>query len=296
MTAQTVTPTANLPAGLVRAVRPRQWIKNVLVAAAPLAAGVLQDNLAAVAGVFVAFSLTASGVYLLNDVLDYEADRAHPRKRLRPIASGAVPRRLATVLSAVLLVVGTAVGWWAGGRDTALVLAVYAVIQVLYCLRLKHVAVLDIAIVSSGFLMRAIAGATATDVPPSQWFLMVTAFGSLFMVAGKRYAEIQLEGVDPSAIRRSLEGYTPAYLRFVWMLAATAAIVAYSLWAFEISEGTTSWATASIAPFLLGLLRYAVDVDRGEAGEPEDIVSRDRTLLVFGLLWLACLVLAVYTR
>lgn len=294
--AEAARPAESVPAGLLRAVRPRQWVKNILVTAAPLAAGVLfrPDVALAVVGAFVAFTVSASGVYLLNDVLDYEADRAHPRKRSRPIASDVVPRRLAAVLAAVLLVVGPLIGWWAGGRDLALVLGVYSVVQIAYCLRLKHIAVMDIAVVASGFLLRAIGGAAAADLSPSQWFLLVTAFGSLFMVAGKRYAEMAVAGVDAATIRRSLTDYSTSYLRFVWTLSATATALAYSLWAFEISEGATSWATLSIAPFLLALLRYAVDVDGGEAGAPEDIVSGDRVLQVLGLLWLAFLCLAVY--
>jgi decaprenyl-phosphate phosphoribosyltransferase len=120
----------------------------------------------------------------------------------------------------------------------------------------------------------------------SQWFLLVAAFGSLFMVAGKRYSELVLVG-DAAATRKTLKEYSASYLRFVWSLSAGVAVTAYSLWAFEMGADQTGvpWATVSIAPFVLAILRYAVDIDRGAAGAPEEIVLRDRVLLALGALW-----------
>jgi decaprenyl-phosphate phosphoribosyltransferase len=284
--------------GLLRTARPRQWVKNVLVLAAPLAAGQLlrTDVLVAAAIAFVAFSLTASWIYLVNDAIDVEADRSHPRKRLRPIAAGVVPVRVALVAGGVLLVLGPLVGSLTGEPQLVLVLAFYVVLQLSYCLWLKHQAVLDLALVSSGFLLRALAGAAATGLVPSQWFLLVASFGSLFMVAGKRYAERRTEAPEGGSTRRVLEDYSPSYLRFVWSLSAAVVVFAYSLWAFELSAQSSGWATASIAPFVLGLLRYAVDVDAGRAGEPEDIVLGDRVLQSLGLVWLVLLTFAAYTR
>jgi decaprenyl-phosphate phosphoribosyltransferase len=292
----TVSATGGLALGLVRTARPRQWTKNVLVLAAPLAAGVLLETtvLLAVAGTFVAFCLSASGVYLVNDALDVEADRAHSRKRHRPVASGVVPVPAALSTGAVLLVAGGLVGA-AVDPQVALVLVVYAVLQVAYCVWLKHQAVLDIAVVSSGFLLRAVAGAAAAEVPPSQWFLLVAAFGSLFMVAGKRYAELQ-QGESTGTTRRALAGYSASYLRFVWGMAASVVVLTYCLWAFEIAGAPSAWATLSIAPFVLALLRYAVDIDSGGAGEPEEIVLGDRVLQCLGLVWLVMLSLSVHYR
>lgn len=295
MTAPPLTQGRLVP-GLIRAARPRQWTKNVLVLAAPLAGGViLQSAIAAsVAVAFLAFCLSASGVYLVNDALDVDADRAHPRKQHRPVASGVVPVSTALVVGAALLLAGLVTSSLVSPR-LILVVLVYEVLQVSYCLWLKHEAVLDIAVVASGFLLRAIAGAVAADVVPSQWFLLVAAFGSLFMVAGKRYAEMVLEGRN-DATRRALGSYTSSYLRFVWSLAATVVVVTYCLWAFEIAGDAAGWATVSIAPFVLAILRYAVDVDAGAAGEPEEIVVGDRVLQALGALWLTALSLAVYYR
>lgn len=284
--------------GLVRAARPRQWVKNVLVLAAPLAAGNLleSDVLAGATVAFVAFCLAASGVYLINDAIDVEADRAHPRKRHRPVAAGVVPVRTAYLVGGLLLGAGFAVASVVGRPELGAVVAVYVALQLAYCFWLKHQAVLDIALVSSGFLLRAVAGAAATEVVPSQWFLLVAAFGSLFMVAGKRYAELSTEAPPGGVTRRTLEAYSASYLRFVWSLSAAVVVTAYSLWAFELSGQPSGFAAASIAPFVLALMRYAVDVDAGRAGEPEDIVLNDRVLQALGLLWLATLVAAVYLR
>ncbi len=277
-----------LPAA-VRAMRPRQWVKNVLVAAGPIAAGTLltAHGLRGVVLAFTTFSLVASGVYLLNDVLDRESDRQHPVKRNRPIASGALPVPVATVLAALLLVLvptGLAV---AGERDLAAVLGLYAMVQVAYCVWLKHQVVIDLAIVSSGFLLRAVAGGVATDVALSPWFLLVATFGSLFMVAGKRYSEVHLVGEGAASTRRSLEAYSASYLRFVWGIAASATVVFYSLWAFSLPGHQSLLTQLSIAPFVVAILRYALDIDRGGAGEPESVVLGDRTLQVLGLIWLA---------
>jgi decaprenyl-phosphate phosphoribosyltransferase len=282
--------------GLVRALRPRQWIKNGLVFAAPLAAGKVfdPDVLRPSALAFVLFCVAASAVYLVNDTLDVEADRKHPRKRFRPIAAGIVPRWLAVALAVVLFALALVAAALLTRPELAWVLASYVVVQLAYCFGLKNQPVLDLAVVASGFLLRGIAGGVAAGLLLSQWFLLVAAFGSLFMVAGKRYSELVLVGGLPET-RRTLEEYSASYLRFVWSLSAGVACTAYSLWAFEMgaSEKGAPWSTLSIAPFVLAILRYAVDVDRGAAGAPEEIVLRDRVLLGLGVVWVVMMTLAV---
>jgi len=277
---------------LVRAARPRQWVKNVLVVVGPLAAGSLlqASALRAVTVAFLAFCLAASGIYLLNDVLDREADRAHPVKCLRPIASGAVGVPLAVATGVVLLIAAHVLALLTGYPRLAAVLAVYTVLQLAYCAWLKHQAVLDLAIISSGFLLRAVAGGAAAGVLLSPWFLLVASFGSLFMVAGKRFSEVALVGEGQGATRRGLELYSANYLRFVWGMAGAATITFYSLWAFSLDRDNLFLPQLSIAPFVLALLRYAIDIDKGAAGEPESIVLGDRVLQVLGLLWLGIFV------
>ena len=155
-----------------------------------------------------------------------------------------------------------------------MVLAVYVVVQIAYCLWLKHQAVIDLAVVSSGFLLRAVAGGVACGLVLSQWFLLVAAFGSLFMVAGQAVLrEAASRGAAVSVMtRKSLDEYSEQYLRFVWTLPPAALVtMAYSLWAFEISEEHRArpWRPSLLAPFAIGVLRYAVDIDRGTRREPQ---------------------------
>lgn len=290
-------PPANLVAGVVKAIRPRQWVKNVLVLAAPLAAlggGVRYDYvevLSKVSMAFVVFSLAASAVYLVNDVRDVEADREHPTK---------VPadrRRRGARVAGVHRGGGT--GSDIAGR----------------CLdadpepgagngRLPRHAVgvlLWSQASSGGGNLRRVVGVfdprhrrgVATKIPLSKWFLLIMAFGSLFMVAGKRYAELHLAERTGAAIRKSLESYTSTYLRFVWTLSATAVVLCYGLWAFERDGYSGSWFAVSMIPFTIAILRYAVDVDGGLAGEPEDIALRDRVLQLLALAWIATVGAAV---
>lgn len=279
----------------VRGLRPRQWIKNVLVFAAPLAAAQLfhPDVLVRTLLAFVVFCAVASGIYLINDALDVEEDRRHPKKRFRPIASGALPINVAWGMATVLLLVGLVVSYLVSPA-LAVTMAVYISVQIAYSMGLKHQAVLDLAVVAAGFLLRMIAGGAASHLPISQWFLLVASFGSLFMVAGKRYSELHSVGREAET-RPSLKNYSDSYLRFVWSISAGCSITFYALWSFQ-AEPTRSGAFAaiSIAPFTLALFRYAVDIDRGLAGSPEDIVLGDRVLQVLGLIWLVLLTLAVF--
>ncbi|GAB4080385.1 decaprenyl-phosphate phosphoribosyltransferase [Modestobacter muralis] len=283
--------------GLVRALRPRQWVKNVLVLAAPLASGLIVelDVLRASLLAFLLFCAISSAVYLVNDAVDVEEDRRHPVKRHRPIAAGLVPRGLALGLAVVLFVVPLALAALLARPELAWVLGIYAVLQLAYCFALKHQPVIDLAIVASGFLLRTVAGGVAAGIALSQWFLLVAAFGSLFMVAGKRYSELVAVG-EGAATRRSLKEYSESYLRFVWSMSAGVTVTVYSLWAFEVgaSGDGVPWAAISIAPFVLGLLRHAVDLDKGEAGEPEAVVLHDRVLLSLAVVWLVTVALAVF--
>jgi len=289
-------PPKSLPAVIFMARRPRQWVKNVLVLAAPIAAGTATeaDVLLPVALAFVVFCMAASGIYLVNDAMDVEADRAHPTKRFRPIAAGVLPVNIAYGMAVVLLAGAIGLSFLANWQ-LAVVMGVYIVIQLAYCFGLKHQAVIDIRIVSSGFLLRAIAGGVAAEIDLSQWFLLMMAFGSLFMAAGKRYAELQLAEKTGAKIRKSLESYTMTYLRFVWTMAATTLVLCYGLWAFQQDAiKGTNWYAISMVPFTIAVLRYAVDVDGGEAGEPEEIALGDRVLQLLAIAWIGVVGVAVY--
>ncbi|MGH3622756.1 MAG: decaprenyl-phosphate phosphoribosyltransferase [Sciscionella sp.] len=289
---------ASRSVGFIAALRPRQWLKNVLVLAAVFAGGHLSEVPALVASAvaFVVFCMAASGNYLVNDVKDVEADRLHPTKRYRPIAAGRVLPKVAVSTAVVLLAAALGLSVLASWQ-LLVVVAIYITVQLAYCFGVKHLAVIEMCVVASGFLMRAIAGGAATGIPLSQWFYLITAFGSLFMVAGKRYAEHMVAEREQAEIRKSLKGYSASYLRFVWAMSAGVMVTAYGLWAFDIrSQFGSMWAVVSIAPFVMAMLRYAMDVDSGNAGEPEKALLRDRTLLVLGLAWVVFIGLAVYLR
>ncbi|MFF8956433.1 decaprenyl-phosphate phosphoribosyltransferase [Streptomyces sp. NPDC014894] len=289
----------SLPGGLLRSARPRQWVKNALVLAAPAAAGELDSlhNTARLAVVFLLFTSAAAAVYLVNDARDAEADRAHPVKCRRPVAAGEVPVPVAYATGALLAAVAVAGAAAFCNALTGALLTAYLSMQFAYCVWLKHVLVVDMAVVTTGFLMRAMIGGVALDIPLSRWFLITTGFGALFMVAAKRYSEaVQMAGAG-GATRALLTEYTTGYLRFVWQLAAGVAVLAYCLWALEGGGGDGAallpWRQLSMIAFILAVLRYAVFADRGTAGEPEDVVLRDRALAVIALVWAAMYALAV---
>nr|WP_107498951.1 decaprenyl-phosphate phosphoribosyltransferase [Actinacidiphila yeochonensis] len=290
-----------MAAGLVRTARPRQWVKNGLVLAAPFAAARPLDVHQAIrlAAVLLLFTACSAAVYLVNDARDAEADRAHPVKCHRPVASGQVPLGAAYAAGTVLALAAPTIAALVCNGDTAALLTAYVVMQLAYCVRLKHMLVVDLVIVTTGFLMRAMAGGLALDITLSRWFLITSGFGALFMVAAKRYSELVLMSErdgEVGASRALLGSYTVGYLRFVWQLAAGVAILGYCLWALESSgaaHGTLPWRQLSMVPFTLSILRYAVFADAGTAGEPEDVVLRDRPLLVIAVVWGLLYVLAV---
>ncbi|MGW2152408.1 decaprenyl-phosphate phosphoribosyltransferase [Nonomuraea sp. NPDC001699] len=277
---------------LVRAARPRQWLKNLLVLAAPMAAGVLGQpgRLLSALLVLAAFCLAASGSYLLNDASDVEADRLHPRKRRRPVASGAVSVRTARVAGVVLLVLGPAVAALTGGWQPPAVVAGYVALTLAYTTWLKHQEVVDLIAVAGCHVIRAYAGAVAVGVPVTGWFLVVVSLAALQLVAGKREAELRSRGV--SGTRATLAAYPAAYLTQVRVMASGAMIVTYCLWALNAHENL--FYGLSIVPFLLLVLRHNLLVERGAGEEPEELVIRDRHTLVFAAALVVLVGLGIY--
>jgi decaprenyl-phosphate phosphoribosyltransferase len=281
----------------LREARPKQWLKNILVIAAPGAAGVLfhGDALFKTAVAFVCFCLAASGTYYINDAVDVEADRRHPKKRSRPIAAGAISVRTAIVVGIVLLVSSIGLSFVARWQ-LSLVIGGYLVLTVAYSLWLKNEAVIDLAAVAAGFVLRTVAGGVAVGVPISTWFLIVAGAGSLLMVAGKRHAELLELGENAGGHRRALDMYSQSFLTYVRAVSSSVAILAYCLWAFEKSApvGQPVWFELSIVPFVIGILRYALLLDQGKGGAPEELVLSDRTLQIIGLLWAALFAIAIH--
>lgn len=288
---------ARWPIGLLRTARPRQWTKNLLVVAAPAVAGVLGEPgvLRRVGLAFVLFCLAASGTYLLNDALDAEADRQHPSKRHRPVAAGQVPAGFAGVVGGVLLTTAVVGGVWLGPAPFAVSLVVYVAMTIAYSAWLKHIAVIDIVVIASAFIVRALAGGLVVELPFTAWFLIVTSFGALFVVSGKRHAEVMALGADHANHRAVLAQYPPAYTQHLLTLSSGVTIVTYCLWAFEVQDGPGAlWLTISVLPFVTALLRYGLLVQRGEGGEPEEVFLRDRSLQALAVMWLVFIGLGIY--
>ena len=203
---------------------------------------------------------------------------------------------MAVVLALVALVASLALSTLA---EPALlwVIVTYLVLQLLYVFWLKNQPVLDLAVIASGFLLRALAGGAATDIAISDWFLLVAGFGSLFVVAGKRYSELvtlEAEGGEVGQTRSSLLSYTSTYLRFVWTVAAAVTLMVYGLWVITGPRESTTATLISLVPFTLGLLVYALVIDSGKGGEPETAILRNPTLLALGALWVISLGVTLY--
>jgi decaprenyl-phosphate phosphoribosyltransferase len=242
---------------------------------------------------FVAFCMVSSGTYYWNDIHDVEADRRHPKKRNRPIAAGVVPLGVARVVGTVLLAGGIGLGFAVDWRLGAVV-AGYVAQTTLYSTLLKHVAVIDLVAVASGFVLRAIGGAEATGVRMSTWFLLCTSFGSLFIVTGKRYAELREYGDHAGAARASLDDYTMGFLRIVLSVSVGATLVTYCIWALKISGSSWPFDELSIVPMLTALVRYTLILEQGHGAAPEEIFAADRTLQILGVVWAIVFGLGVY--
>jgi len=283
--------------GYIRTARPRQWLKNALVLAAPGAAGVLTQTspLLRTLAAFACFCLASSGTYFWNDLCDREADRLHPRKRLRPIAAGSISPAGAAGASVLLVVLAIAGGFAVSWR-LGLVVALYVALTVSYSSWLKAVPVVDIAAVAGGFILRTVAGGAATNVALSHWFLIVTSFGSLFMVAGKRHAEYVGLGDNRAAHRATLDVYSLSFLSYVRSMSSAVAIAAYCLWAFERSDavGNQVFFELSIIPFVIAVLVYALRLESGEGAEPEELVLGDPLLQLFAVAWAVLFAIGVY--
>ena len=287
---------------IVLTMRPRQWVKNLLVFVAPAAAGILTNPLDLLRSLaaFGIFCAVASGVYLLNDVVDAEADRLHPDKRTRPVASGALTSTHAVAAAALLMALGLVSAWFVARWALVLVVGLYAVISLAYTFRLQREPVIELAAVASGFVLRAIAGGVATRVPLSSWFLAVASFGALFVVTGKRAGEYRRLGATRGQHRAVLATYTESFLRSTLTLTATVTVTAYCLWAFDKGglESHAShhfvWIQLSVIPIILGILHMLRLVDAGLVDAPEDLVFHDHQLQVLGAFWVAAFSIGIY--
>ncbi len=286
-------PRQSLARAWLRAARVRQWVKNLLVLAAPAAAGALGHPhvLARVCVAFAVFCLLASGVYLINDARDAPEDRHHPVKRHRPVAAGAISPLQAVAAGGAMMVLGLSVSA-IEGIDLLAVACGYVLLNLTYTTLWRRVPVADIVAIAGAFVLRALGGGVAAQVSISSSFLVVVTFAALFVAAGKRYSDF----LDPSSrrSRRVLERYSAGFLRLVISVTCAGALAAYVLWAFTVSRtGVELWRELTIIPFALALLRYGLLVNAGRAAAPESVIFSDRLVMSASLAWLITFALGV---
>ena len=278
--------------------RPRQWVKNLLVLAALVFSGHLFEwaYLAPSVAGLACFCVLSGSVYLINDLWDVERDRRHPRKALRPIASGSLGSRPAVAAAVILAAFGLTVAFGLHPRFGWVALT-YVGLNLAYSYRLKHTVVLDVLSVATGFLLRALAGALVIDVEISAWFVLCSFALALFLAVVKRRQELLKIPTDPGRHRASLEHYSVAYLDQVISVLTSATLVCYALYAMGVGEGGAhAVGMRWTVPFVLyGVLRYLYLVYReGEGDNPTAVIWRDRPLQYTILLWALVSAVAMY--
>ena len=286
---------------LIAACRPRQWTKNLLVYASALFSFQLNPQIWwASSEALVTFCLISSAVYLLNDVIDREADRAHPSKCRRPIASGALPVPIALSAAALITALSLAMAAFVS-PGLAAVIACYAVIQTAYCLGLKRQPLLDLFCIASGFLLRALAGLVATGLGASPWFLLTIGLLALFLAVEKRKAELRISLDRGVVTRQVLLRYSLPLLQRLESLVASSAFMAYALWSAgpTLRGASTSWMLLTVPFVIVGIFRYQLLSDPEEterrcarypdrnSEKPEEILLGDRGIQLTLLGWLA---------
>jgi decaprenyl-phosphate phosphoribosyltransferase len=282
--------------------RPLQWVKNCLIVVAPAAAGILTHPtvIGQTALAFIAFCSVSSAIYLLNDVRDLDADRHHPTKRFRAIASGRLSTTTAIGSALVLLTVGFLVALLiAHPGQLLIVLALYVAITLAYIYWIKNIVIVELGTVASGFFLRAYAGAAATHIPVSTWFLVVISFGALFLVVGKRASELK-SGGDIST-RRVLAEYSAKFLDSALTMCATIVVAGYCLWAFNASSTGLSAnhdavlpGRLSVVPVVFAVLFIMRSAEAGDGAAPEELLLHNRTVQVLLAVWVVLMILSVY--
>jgi 4-hydroxybenzoate polyprenyltransferase len=271
---------------IFKLLRVKQWTKNVFVLAAISFTsswslpGKAIDALMAV----FAMCLASSATYIVNDLFDVAKDRLHPKKKLRPIASGAVKESVAVIIAIVCLFCSFLLGWTAD-PNVVYCIAAYLLLQIAYNLKLRNVSVADVCCIAAGFVIRVITGAMAINVQVSGWILLCTAMLALMLGFGKRRHEFHLQGEDKVHTRKSLADYSAQSLDMLVVMSAACAVLTYSVYSIESLTAKMHPGLIVTTPFVLyGIARYIVIVFSGdqdsETGEPESLVLRDKHLII----------------
>lgn len=282
----------------IQTTRPRQWPKNLLVFAAPLAGASLgrNDGFAYALLAMFAFGCASAAVYFVNDVADVERDRRHPVKRNRPIASGALPERHAVVLAAVAALFAVGAGVVIHERLLVATASLYLCSSFLYSFKLKHVPYVEMLIVASGFVLRLLGGAAATHVKPSVWFLLVCSLGALGVAVAKRYTELTSLGREAVKHRPVMRWYQPGMLRVTQVIIGVGVLATYLMWALGDKPDARPWHLASALPLAFALTRFGVLTARRTVRPVEDLITRDVVMLCFEAAWLVLFCVGLYVE
>lgn len=276
--------------GIITIVRPKQWLKNLMLFFPPFLEGTLHYKFTYYTGylAFFAFCLVSSSSYIINDLLDLPNDAVHPHKKNRPIPSGRISIRTAFIVSSILVFCGFWIAFLVSGHFV-LFLAGYFVLTFLYSIKLKHVPIVDIFIISSGFILRLLAGGVAFSVAISNWLFLSVFLLALFLSAGKRLSEQSSLGDVAIHHRPSLAGYPPGLLEGTMFITASSVLVTYSM--YVISHRALLY---SVPVCTFGLLRYIYRVKSGSSGDPTESLLKDPQLFATGALWLAIVSWSIY--
>jgi 4-hydroxybenzoate polyprenyltransferase len=274
----------------IKLLRPKQWLKNLMLFFPPFLAGETVFPGTMVEGLlpFTVFCLASSATYVFNDTLDADKDALHPRKQHRPVASGKIPRKTALYLTGILVLLAFCGAMRVSDKFLILVL-VYVIVSCLYTLKLKEVPVVDIFCIAAGFLFRLEPGGEAFKVIISDWLFLSVFLLSLFLSAGKRLGEIMALGETAAEHRKTLDIYSKNYLQGAMFMTGAVVLVTYTM--YVISRNSLV-STVPLCAF--GLMRYVLRVESGQGGDPTESLLRDGQLFVVSLLWVVMVGWGIY--
>ncbi|MEF3304486.1 decaprenyl-phosphate phosphoribosyltransferase [Paenibacillus sp. GYB003] len=285
---------SNIITLLIKQLRPKQWTKNLLVFAALF----FSENLFNLEGTlktivaFILFCLVSGCVYIVNDYVDREADRLHPEKRYRPMASGALNPVMTLIFGMVLLTLSIAVGFYLK-MLFGLLIFLYFLINIAYSFKLKHIVILDIMVIASGFVLRAIGGGLVINVQFTPWFLLCTLLLALFLAVGKRRHELVLLQQNKGIHRKVLDSYTITLLDQFTGIVTTATIICYAI--FTFTSGHSLYLMWTIPLVIYGIFRYLYIIHvEGKGGAPEKLLLQDKHILLTVFLYVVATLVILY--
>lgn len=273
----------NVFKSIVALIRVKQWLKNLIIFFPPFLGGTLLNFEVIVAGLipFAAFSALSSTTYIINDIIDLENDRNHPEKKQRPLPSGSLSKGAAIIL-ATLLILFSLIAAQFFARSLFPYFGLYLLVTISYSFALKNIPVLDLFCISSGFIIRLMAGGAIFSVPISEWLFLSVLLLSLFLSTGKRMGEKMLMGVNAAEHRKVLAAYPEGFLDNILILTSSSVLVTYSMYAVN-RHSFLLLATVPLCCF--GLMRYILCVKSGNGGDPTEALTKDFSLLLTGLIW-----------